>query len=193
MGNINALLDALDERTIAKEIGIPNDEVRMQYRLNSNTVSSFDQFSDLIADYYNHHFTKCVTGGGQLSASEAWGRAKEIIEREYRKRGGDIVSAFNNAKDGTNGGMMAVLDIIAEGIKAESVESYICSIFDRHVKPTEWDKKVDIIRQFIRHCGGQLSGSVRSSQPEAYAAEYEKLIRAYVNGLQQTSSMFRRL
>ena len=192
MGNINALLDALDERTIAKEIGIPNDEARMQYSLKSNTVSSFDRFSDLIADYYNDHFTKCVTGGGRLSASEAGGRAKEIIEHEYRKRGGDIVSAFNNAKDGTNGGMMAVLDIIAEGIKAESAERYIRSMFDRHVTPNSWDEKVDIIRQFIRHCGGQLSGSVRSSQPEAYASNYEQLIRSYINGLQQTSSMFRR-
>jgi len=192
MGNINALLDALDERTIAKEIGIPNDEARMQYRLDSNTVSSFDRFSDLIADYYNYHFTRCVSGGGRLSASEAGGRAKELIEREYRKRGGDIVSAFNNAQGGTNGGVMAVLDMIAEGIKTESVERYIRSMFDCHVTPNSWDEKVDIIRQFIRHCGGQLSGDVRSAQPEAYASNYEQLIRSYINGLQQTSSMFRR-
>ena len=102
------------------------------------------------------------------------------------------MSAFNNAKDGTNGGVMAVLDIIAEGIKAESVERYIRSMFDRHVTPNSWDEKVDIIRQFIRHCGGQLSDAVRSSQPEAYASNFEQLIRSYVNGLQQTSSMFRR-
>jgi len=54
MGNINALLDALDERTIAKKIAIANDETRMQYQLRSNTVSSFDEFSSIIADYYNY-------------------------------------------------------------------------------------------------------------------------------------------
>jgi len=192
MGNINTLLDALDERTIAKKIGIKNDETRMKYQLRSNTVSDFDEFSSIIADYYNYHFTKCVSGGGSLSTAEAGGRAKEIIEREYRKRGGDIVSACNNAKDGTNGGMRAVLDVIAEGIKAESAERYVRDMFDRHIAPNSWDDKVDIIRQFISHCGGQLSSSIRSSQPEAYASNFEGLIRSYVAALQQTSSMFRR-
>jgi hypothetical protein len=192
MGNINALLDALDERTIAKKIGIANDEARMQYQLHSNTVGNFDQFSSIIADYYNYHFTKCVSGGGSLSSAEAGGRAKEIIEREYRRRGGDIVSACNNAQEGTNGGMRAVLDIIAEGIKTESVERYVREMFDRHVSPNSWDDKVDIIRQFMHRCGGQLSSSVRSSQPEAYAGNYEGLIRSYITALQQTSSMFRR-
>ncbi len=51
MGNINALLEALDERTIAKKIGIANDEARMQYQLRSSTVSNFDEFSSIIADW----------------------------------------------------------------------------------------------------------------------------------------------
>ena len=42
MGNINTLLDALDERTIAMQIGIPNDEARMGYPLRHNTVADFD-------------------------------------------------------------------------------------------------------------------------------------------------------
>jgi len=192
MGNINTLLDALDERTIATQIGIPNDEARMGYPLRHNTVADFDDFNLLIGDYYNHHFTRCVSGGGSLSSAEAGGRAKEILEREYRKRGGDIVAAYNNAHDGTNGGMRAVLDIIAEGIKAESVERYIRDMFDRHVAPNSWDDKVNIIRQFINNCSGQLSSSIRGSQPEAYASNYESLIRSYVIALQQTSSMFRR-
>jgi len=192
MGNIDALLDALDERTIAREIGLRHDEARMRYRLDSNTVSDFDQFSSTIADYYNHHFTECVSGGGSLSLAEAGGRAKEILDRAYRRRGGDITSAFNNAHDGTDGGMRAVLDIICEGIKAESVERYIRDMFDRHVAPNSWDDKVDIIRQFISNCGAQLSASIRASQPEAYAQNFEELIRSYTNALRQTSAMFRR-
>ena len=192
MGNINTLLDALDERTIARQIGIPNDETRMNYPLSRNTVGGFNEFSDIITDYYNYHFTQCVTGGGALTSAEAGGRAKELIEREYRKRGGDITMAYNNAHDGTNGGMRAVLDIISEGIKTESVERYIRQMFDYHVTPNSWDDKVDIIRQFIRHCGGQLSNAIQASQPEAYASNYEQLIRSYVTNLQQTSSMFRR-
>ena len=125
MPAITSLLAALDERTIAQRVAILHDEARMRFPLRANTVPSWDQFSELIGDYYNHHFTSCVSNGGGLSRSEATGRAKEILEREYRRQNGDIVSAYNDAHDGTNGGLRLVLDKITEGLKAESVERYM--------------------------------------------------------------------
>jgi hypothetical protein len=193
MVSIEALLEELDERTIAKKVGIPNDEARISYHLKSNTVGNFDEFSRIIGDYYNHHFSQCVSSGGELSKSEASGRAKEILEREYRRRAGDIVTAFNDAHDGTNGGLRVVLDTIAESIKAESVERYIRDVFDRHVTPNEWDKKVEIIRQFINQTSVDIGSSINKAQPERYAQNFQELIRSYVNGLQRTSSIFRRL
>ena len=193
MTTISSLLSALDEQVIARRAAIPHDEARVQYSLNSNTVGSFHEFSDIISDYYNYHYTSCVSNGGQLSLSESAGRAKELLEQEYRKRQGDIVSAYNDAHDGTNGGMRVVLDTVAEGLKAESVERYIREVFDRHVIPNSWEQKVDIIRQFIAQCGSYLSPSIRTHQPERYAQNYNELIRSYVEGLQRTSSIFRRL
>jgi len=190
---IHSLLSQLDERTIAQRLGIAHDEVRMRYPLRTNTVGSFNEFRTLITDYYNHHYTGCVSRGGRLAASEAYGKAKEILEREYRKRNGDIVSAYNDAQDGTNGGMRVVLDTIAEGIKAEVVERYITDCFDRHVAPNSWEQTVEIIRQFISHRRNMLSASVVASQPQRYANDYSGLIRSYIDGLQRTSSMFRRL
>ena len=193
MPSATSLLSALDERRIARQIGIPHDEARMRYPLQSNTVSSFDQFSDVLGDYHNHHFTTCVSNGGILSRSEATSRAKEILEREYRRQNGDIVTAFNDAHDGTNGGLRVVLDRVAEGLKAESVERYIRDMFDRHVAPNAWEDKVAIIRQFIAQCGVHLSSSIRADQPERYARDFQELIRSYVAALQRTSSIFRRL
>ena len=57
-----------------------------------------------------------------MSRTDATGKAKEIVEQEYRRRQGDIVTAYNNAHDGTNGGLRAILDIIAEKLKAEGHE-----------------------------------------------------------------------
>jgi hypothetical protein len=193
MSAIGDVLQALDERTIAQKVGIPHDEARMRYPLRSNTVADFDEFSTVIGDYYNHHSRQCISRGGTMSSSEAQGRAKEALEREYRRRRGNIVSAFNDAHDGTNGGMRVVLDTIAESLKAESVERYIRDVFDRYVAPNKWEQKVEIIRQFIAQCGINLSTSIQANQPERYAQDYVELIRAYVTGLQQTSSVFRRL
>jgi len=193
MTTIGSLLSALDERVMARQVAMTHDEARVQYSLHSNTVGSFHEFSDVISDYYSYHYTSCVSNGGQLSLSESAGRAKELLEQEYKKRQGDIVSAYNDAHDGTNGGMRVVLDTIAEGLKAESVERYIRDVFDRHVTPNSWEQKVDIIRQFITQCGSYLSSSIRTHQPERYAQNYNELIRSYVSGLQRTSSIFRRL
>jgi len=193
MPAIDSLLGALDERQIAQQVGLPHDEARMRYPLRSNTASSFEEYSDLIADYYNHHFTQCVSRGGALPASEAAGRAKEVLEREYRRRSGDIVAAFNDARDGTNGGLRVQLDLIAEALKAESVERYIREMFDRHVAPNSWEDKVEIIRQFIAKCGANLASSIQANQPERYAQNFQELIHSYVTSLQRTSSNFRRL
>lgn len=192
MSAIGDVLQALDERTIARKVGIPHDEARMRYPLRSNTVGSFEEFSTVIGDYYNHHTSQCVSRGGTMSPAEAQGHAKEALEREYRRRRGTIVSAYNDAHDGTNGGLRAVLDVLAESLKAESVERYIRDVFDRYVAPNKWEQKVEIIRQFIAQCGMNLSTSIQADQPERYAQDYVELIRAYVTGLQQTSSVFRR-
>ena len=190
MASIESLLSELDERIIAQRIGIPHDEARMRYHLNSNTVRSFDEFTEAIGRYYNYQFTTCVSNGGNLAASEAAGRAKEMIKSEYRRKG-DIEAAYNDAHAGTNGGMRMVFDIIAEGLKAESVERYIRDVFDRHVTPNSWEQKVEIIRLFIDRYGAHLSSSISSDQPERYADRYEELIRSYVEALKQTSAIFR--
>ena len=193
MATIDNLLAALDERTIAERVGIPHDEARLRYPLRSNTVRDFNEFADLIGNYYNYHFTSCLSGGGSLSMTEACSRAKEVLESEYRRRGGGITTAFSDAHEGTNGGMRAILDLLAERLKAESVQHYVRDVFDRQVAPNAWVDKVEIIRQFVAECGRYLSSSLRSDQPERYAHDFEPLIRSYVQALQQTSSMFRRL
>jgi hypothetical protein len=193
MPSIHTILAALDEREIARRVGLPHDEARMRYRLDRNTVNTFDEFADRVGDYYGYHFNTCVGNGGRLSRSEAAGRAKEILDREYHRHQGDIVTAFNDARDGLNGGLRRILDVIAETLKYESIERYIREVFDRHIAPNAWEIKVEIIRQFIRECGANLASSIRADQPERYAHNYQDLIRSYVNGLRDTSSIFRRL
>jgi len=193
MGSLTSILEQLDERYIAKSIGIPHDEARMNYYLSSNTVSDIDEFRQIIGDYYDYHFTKCISHGGSLSNVEAQERAKEILERDYRQHGSDFIGAYNDAHDGTNGGLRVILDKIATQLKAESVERHIRNVFDNEVKPNSWEDKVNIIRQFISQCGPDIARSLDTSSPERYASNYNELIRAYVDSLKKTSAVFRRL
>ncbi len=192
MARIDSLLAELDERHIAQRVALRHDEARMRFPLQRNTVDTFDEFSRLISDYCSSHL-QAVLNGAVLPRVEAASEAKELLEQEYRRKGGDIVAAFNDAHDGTNGGMRVVLDVIAEGLKARSVERHIRDVFDRHVAPNDWDTKVEIIRQFIAQCGANMASSIRPDQPERYAHDYRELIESYVESLRRTSSVFRRL
>jgi hypothetical protein len=191
--SLNSLMAELDERMLAQRIGIPHDAERMRYSLRSNTIGSFEEFESTIADYYTIHFTACISHGGILSRFEATSRAKALVEREFRRRGGTIMTAYNDSHDGTNGGMRAVLDTIAEALKAESLEMYIRDVFDRHVKPDSIEQQVEIISQFIAQCGVHLGSSIRNNDPKYYARDYRELIQAYKTALEKTSSIFRRI
>ena len=193
MNSLKNLITAIEEQAVTRRIGIPHDEARMRYSLQSNTVGSFQEFTSIIADYYNYHFSQCISHGGSLSRTDASGRAKEILEQAYRREKGDLNTAYNDAHDGTNGGLRVILDRIAEYLKTESVERYIREAFDRFVEPNSWEQKVEIMRQFIARYGHQFSSSINPNQPERYAQNYQELIREYVESLRRTSSIFRRI
>ena len=192
MCTIDSLCAALDEVEIARNVGIAHDEARGAFGLRKNTVSSFDEFNNLIADYYSYHIGHCVALGGRIAAFEAAGRASEILEREYKRHGGNLMSAYRDANDGTNGGVRIILDVIAEQLKEESVERYVRHAFNRHVDPTSWDQRVEIIRQFIDRNRHVLGSSVDATHPERYAQNYDELIKAFMDALKRSSKIFKK-
>ncbi len=57
---LTEILHELDETYIVNHITIKHDEARNQFRLTSMTCADDIEFDDMIAKYYNHHFTLCV-------------------------------------------------------------------------------------------------------------------------------------
>lgn len=193
MGVLDSMLQELDELYLAQNVTRPHDEARMQYRLESITVGSDVEFDDLIAHYYNHHFTRCFSGGGNLSRAEAAGRAKQIIRQNYRRHGRDILDAYRDGKEGTNGGMRAILDILMEDLKAEAIENHVRDVFDRYVAPSGWEEQVSIVTELLGKIERSSAQGVDHEHPEKYARNYEELIRAFSEGLQKSAARFRRL
>ena len=192
MPSVQALLSELDERTIAKRIAIPHDEARMSFALRSNTVRDFSEFTEVIANYIQYHYARCVAHGGRLSQAQAAGRAKEILNQHMRRQGGDYLSAYQSAHDGIDGGTRAILDILCDSIKEEGMEFYTRDVFDRHMPPDDWNGRKEMVRQFIQHCGVALPG-IDPTDPARYARDVEPLIRAFLRGLRQMSAIFRKL
>jgi len=193
MNRIHQLLAALDERRIAQQVGIPQDEARMSFRLERNTVRDWDEFEAIIGAYYNHHSSRCIAVGARMAPRDARTEAKEILEQGYRRQNGTVISAYNAAHDGTDGGLRSVLDMIADALREKAVANYVRDAFDRFVRPTAWDEKVEIIGQLLQLSMVPLDPGIDRETPERYAHDYTELVTAYASGLQAVGNHFRRL
>ncbi len=151
MSKIDDLCAAIREETIAKHVGNAHDEARLAYHLpgNKNTVNNFDEFNTLIADYYNHHITQCVTHGGGLPILKRLAGQVKYWKGKISVRVAISCPLIKMPTTGINGGMRIILDIIADHLKAESAERYIRACFHKYVDPASWDERVEIIRQFF--------------------------------------------
>ena len=192
MSKLDSILQELDELHIVNTITKQHDEARMGYQLSGITVSDDAEFDTVVADYYNFHFTTCISRGGSLPRAEAAGRAKEIIENAYRRKGMDRLTAYSDGKNGTNGGMRAILDIILERLKEEAVERHIRDVIDRYVAPSDFEEQVSLVREIIARMGHKPS-YIDPNRPERYARNYEELIRGLVESVKVQSGTFRRL
>jgi hypothetical protein len=180
MPSIVDLLSELDKITLAREIASLHDEARVQYRYRT-TVRDYDEFIALIGDYFNYHYCKCFRAV-RVDRYVAIERAKEAIEKVYGRRHGDFSSAFLDASEGTNGGVGAVLDAIADSLKEDHEREYVAGVLAEYIPSTSTERRVDMVRQFFHYCGHELPASIRLDQPERYARHLERMILAYVKG-----------
>ncbi len=192
MGVLEFILGELDEMYIIKHVTKRHDEARNIYQNRNMTVRDDDEFGDMVADYYNYHFSKCVARSAKLSRSEATGRAKEIIENAYKIRGSDILKAYYDGKHGTDGGMYKILDLISDTLKEESVKRHIRDVLDRHIQPSNFKEKVSIILEIFNKIGSRVPG-IDYATPERYAHNYEQLVLAISEHYKTQSMIFRRL
>lgn len=192
MSTLDKIMEELDELYIVQHITQKHDEARMNYRLTSITVSSDHEFDEVIGDYYNYHHSYCVTPGAELSPADARSKAKRIVFGVYRNQNKDKLQAYADGKNGTNGGMREILDIILDGMKHEAIDSHMRDVFDRYISPSSFDEQTSIVRQLLAKTEG-LPSYINRNNAEHYARDYEDLIRGLVESKNALFSKLRRI
>ena len=191
--SITAVINDLSEQAIALHAGNVHDAARAGYPLRSNRVTDDREFARGVGDYYNYHIAACLTGGSRMSPMEAEGRAKEILAAEGRRHGRTVLNYYHDALSGTNGGLRMVLDVIADHLKAESVEHYIRVTLDRHIAPSDPAAKEELLRQIAARYGAHIGSAFDASRPEFYASSYEQIVRQLTEAFRDTRRMFERI
>lgn len=192
MSIITQIIQELDERAMAVNVGRKYDDARISFQLTSNRVSSEDEFYQILGSFYNHMYSRCVTPGASLAPHEAVERAVKTIEDYLREDGGNIRTAYQNAVDGINGGMFRLLDTTAGGLRTEAQHLYTEHVLRTYISPMDWDAKVDAIRSLLNHYKHDLPSDIDVAHPEKYAHDYSALIKGLVHRVNKTARDLRR-
>ena len=182
----------LEDRAMADAVGRKFDDARVSYRLQSNQVSSEDEFYRILGDYYNHVHSCCITPGAKLADYDATQKAINLLEEALRRDNGNIRSAYSNAVEGLNGGVMKILDIITDALRHEAMQNYTEHILRKYISPLQWEQQVDAIRSLLNHYSRDLPSDIDAANPEKYARDYSRLIKGLVYSINQTAREFRR-
>jgi len=179
MGDVlNTILKLLDLRVMAEEVDRPHDNAFYSYRLKRTVPRSYSEFQEIIQAYWEYHYAATMSKGGRLREEISFGRAAEIVERAFGNQGG-LVGAYENALVGTNRGMYASLEAIANALKEAHRRDYVRWVIDAYISPLDFAQRVAVVRALQKQCPG-LGKSYVPKSPEELAASYYELIVEFV-------------
>jgi hypothetical protein len=98
-------------------------------------------------------------------------------------------AALVESQDGTRGGLRHIFDRLTEELKREQTERHFHLVFTEMVDPLDWEARLALMSAFLERIGLSLPPKVRDGPPERYAANYEPIIRYYVESLDQVTGL----
>ncbi len=176
------------------QIEAAHDMIRQSVQIEP-TVASYPEFQETVGDYVRYH--NAMWHGVDPGQDRAWGQARAAIDEQMRPeptlariRGfldaqGSYVQAIKNGLTGRHGGMIGVIDTIAEQIKKEAVSQWVRSVFLTHINPLDFDRKVEFAREYLATYGALLLPNETTMSPYELAAQIEVLLETHVRLVNQ--------
>jgi hypothetical protein len=151
--NVDRILELLDQRRINQDVLLAHDIARETFRLPTIAVRNHHEFNYLIQSYVQHHLTS--VGQGQLSDAAAFGEAKQILNTRFGKDRFQegYAAALQQALDGNEGGMRAVLNELATTLKQRALEQYLDHVFYEHINVLSKHDNRALSRAFFERFG----------------------------------------
>lgn len=178
--DLNEVLAMLDLDVMAKAFGIRHYTIREQFVASKMTIDSYDAFMDVIGGYYKHHYLKRYDTDENTYFPEHYvhGMVRTLLDSLYQGEGG-MEYAYKICVRGIEGGVKSVLDKIYQYFLKEDEEKYANYIIDRVVK-LDWDKKVELVKQYQQKFQAYLSDGARMKDPQRLASHCKELIMHHV-------------
>ena len=190
--SVQDLIDAIHIDVIGRKVERKHDLIRERYEVPKFIVDDYEDFKSIVTGYYQYHFSAMFKSGAEMPDYMAHNHAEIILEnmyppdprltnvRGYLDKRGSYMQAYKNALRGRHGGLVAVIDEIADAMKKEAVDRYISSVFLEYINPTDYDTCVAFMREYIDRYGHVALPGEDLESPYLLATKIEVVIQNHV-------------
>lgn len=181
------ILDLLHIDVISSQVESVQDMIREAYTVRTYVVQDYEEFKREIQRYYEYHSrTWMEVDSGALILGQGGGSGTALSRASELTSG--HAQAFKRAKTGRNGGLLGVINEIAENFKKVAIQQYVDSVLKNSINPLDFYTKVDFMEEYLRRYGVLLSGEEHMTAYEM-AADIEGVINRHVGMI----NMFRNI
>ncbi len=99
--------------------------------------------------------------------------------------------AVKNGTRGLNGGMIGVIDAIAEGMKKQAARRYVEAVFLDCLDPLDFDTKVAFMQEYLELYGAVVLPDEELMSSYQLAANLESVVQNHVNLINQFRTTLR--
>ena len=173
---IDRILDQLHPDVIGREIEYKHNIIRERWTVKNYMPGDYKECMRDLCDYYRYHF--CAMFGISMNIPDD--RAHHEVKMILEKSQGGYVQGIKNSVRGRHGGMIALVDALAEEMKKDAIEKHISHVIDTHVSPLDFDFQCELIRQYLDKYAKYMLPGEEIMSPYLLAVNYAKVIRTHV-------------
>jgi len=175
------ILIELSDGNLSRRIGLPLDEARASYPMNTVVVKDAAEFNQVITGFFVHMIRYTNPPEGDVSWEAAASESIDRVENSFRHVGG-YTAALAEAKTGAKGGLRYVFDVMTENEKSVKIGKYVTMILKEAIDSLDWEAKVKLSAHIKNRYGRYLSDLLRIMEPEQLAHHLEESIRLLAEG-----------
>lgn len=183
MPDLSGILSGLDETLIAQEIELKVDIALKRFPVSAPLAASYPDAERLVAAFYQYLMRTMF--GATVSDPMARGFVSLLLARAFPA---GIEDAADMATTGVQGGVLGLLEKVAEAIKRQLVEQYVSGTIAAGVDLSSWDDRVSLMDAYISRFAANVSPGQRRRTAQELASHAEEIIKNHM----QIANYFRK-
>ena len=178
---LQEILDLLHPDVIGRKIEYVHNRIREEWTVDMYKAKSYEECHEYLTKYYQYHNARWMAVGVKMPEEIAFAAVREILD----KGEGGFVLNVKNALRARNGGMITLVNMIAEHFKVDNTEKYVRHIIGTKCNPLDFNLKVQLARAYLERYGKNILPGEPLMNAYELAADFESIIKAHVTLVNQ--------